>query len=244
MMTNDEAMAYLAQLANGEEAQEEAAEPQSEEANETPQEEAAEPDEQEATQPQSVDMTQPPPLDVGAMKQAMLEAMLEAQKANAPTPQMSEEELQRQQAREALLKELGLDSELQELQRIKAELEELKQAKAAAEQERIMTQLQKDIQEFKSEYHDSAEQEVLKHLSSLPPEMAKHLDNPLGWRLIADAKGLKKQPQSQQPMQKPDPIVSSNNSTIDTTGAMDKLRSGNISGVDAGNLILQIAQRR
>jgi hypothetical protein len=74
--------------------------------------------------------------------------------------------------------------------------------------------------------------------------MASVLDNPQGWRLIADAKGLKKPAQGQSPVAKPDPILSSNNSTVDTTDGFSKLRAGQMQGVDAGNFIMNLAGLR
>jgi hypothetical protein len=246
-MENDDGRGLLADVLSHAPQAEPEVQSQAEESTEPAQEQTAQEEQQEVTPEPTVaqNVSTPPAMDPMAIKNALLEALVDVKKASdgtqpsqQPAPEMSEEDL----AREQLKKHLGLDKIEQENSQLKAFMQQMQEQMAQKE-------LDSHIGNFKGEYGDEGEKAVLDHLNYLSqtnPAMAKSLDNPEGWRLIADAKVGKKAPPA-PPAQapKPDPLVSSNSGTAtDTRSRFDQLRNGSMSKVDQGNLILSLSQNR
>lgn len=214
---------------------------QAEEQQETTQEQTAQEEQQEVVAPEvtAPSIQTAPAIDPMAIKNALLEALVDVKKASdsqqapAQEPEMSEEEL----ARTQLMKHLGIDKIMEENSQLKSFVEQMKADMA-------QKQLDHHVGSFKSEYGEDGEKAVIDYLNTVSPEMAKHLDTPEGWRLIADAK-VGKRVAPTQPVQtpRPDPLVSSNSGVAtDIRGSFDKLRSGDMSKVDMGNLILNLSK--
>lgn len=241
-MENDGRELLAELLGNGEQQVEPEMQSQAEEGQEAPQEQTQQEEQQEvAPEATTAPIIQTAPaIDPMAIKNALLEALVDVKKANdnqqapAQQPEMNEEEI----ARAQLIKHLGIDKIMEENTQLKSFVEQMKADMA-------QKQLDHHVGSFRSEYGEDGEKAVIDYLNTVSPEMAKHLDTPEGWRLIADAKVGKRVVAPTQPVQapKPDPLVSSNSGVAtDIRGSFDKLRSGDMSKVDMGNLILNLSK--
>lgn len=174
--------------------------------------------------------------------QVLMQKIAEVQQqANQQQQQLSEEEMALQQLKERTgIDKIEKENEMlkQQIQQIiQANDERAKQDAIAQQQAQMQDAIRIEANKFMQEFPDVKPETIMDYIKTQPKDVQHQFDTPQGWRMIATV--LKSQATS---VQKPDPIVSTNNSNTPNVSAFDKRKSGQaVSDTDLVSELLGLA---